>query len=78
MLSPLIWLSLSNEVALHHPVIANPMIVALRIAIARVEGWPREKAPRGSTIGWFKMTTAGRRLKNSLLACNLSLSDNAS
>jgi hypothetical protein len=51
MLSPLIWLSLSNEVALHHPVIANPAIVALRIAIARVGGWPRGKAPGGSTVG---------------------------
>jgi hypothetical protein len=77
-LSPQISPSLSNEVALHHPVIASPVIVALRIAIARVEGWPRGKAPGGSTVGWLKMTTAGRRLEDSLLACNLSLSERAS
>jgi hypothetical protein len=51
MLSPRISLSLSNEVALHHPVIANPAIVALRIATAKVEEWPRGKAPGGSTVG---------------------------
>jgi hypothetical protein len=49
MLSPLISLSLSNEVALHHLAIAGSVIVALRIAIARVEEWPRGKAPEGST-----------------------------
>jgi hypothetical protein len=51
MLSPLISLSLSNEGALHHLVIASPVIVALPIAIARVEEWPRGKAPEGSTVG---------------------------
>jgi hypothetical protein len=51
MLSPLISLSLSNEDALHHFLIASPAIVARRIAIARVEEWPRGKAPEGSTIG---------------------------
>ena len=58
MLFPLIWLSPANGVAVHHLVIANPVIVAPRIAIARVEGWPRGKAPGGSTIGQLKMTTA--------------------
>jgi hypothetical protein len=51
MLSPLISPSRSNEDALHHLVIASPVIVALRIAIARVEEWPRGKAPEGSTVG---------------------------
>ena len=78
MLFPLIWLSPSNEVAVLHLVIANLAIVALRIAIARVEGWLRGKAPGGSTVGRFKTTTAGRRLKNNLLTCSLSLSDSAS
>ena len=50
MLSPLISPSLSDEDALHHFVIAGPVIVALRSAIARVEEWPRGKAPEGSTI----------------------------
>lgn len=50
MLSPLISISLSNGDALHHLVIASPVIVALRIAIARAEEWPRGKAPEGSTI----------------------------
>jgi hypothetical protein len=77
MLSPRISLSLSNEVALHHPVITSPVFVALRIAIARVEGWLRGKAPGGSTVSLVKMITAGR-LEDGLLACNLSLSDSAS
>jgi len=51
MLSPLISLSLSNEDALHHLVIASPVIVALRIAIVRVEEWPHGKAPEGNTVG---------------------------
>jgi hypothetical protein len=51
MPSLLISLSLSNEDVLHHLVIASPVIVALRIAIARVEEWPRGKAPEGSTVG---------------------------
>ena len=51
MLSPLISLSLSNEDALHHPVIASLVIVALQIAKVRVEEWPREKEPEGSTVG---------------------------
>jgi hypothetical protein len=77
-LSPQISPSLSNEVALHHPVITTRVIVALRIAIARVEEWPRGKAPGDNTVGLFKMTTRGRRLDDILLACNLSLSDSAS
>jgi hypothetical protein len=51
MLSPLILPSLSNEDAFHRLVIASQVIVALRSAIARVEEWPRGKAPEGSTIG---------------------------
>lgn len=78
MLSLRISPSLSNVVALHRPVIANPVIVALRIAIVRVEEWPRGKAPGGSTVGLIKTTTVTTRLKGSLLACNLSLSDSAS
>ncbi len=78
MLSLRISPSLSNEVALHHPVIASPVIVALRIAITRVEEWPRGKAPKGSTVGLSKMAITGRKLENSLLACNLSFSDKSS
>jgi hypothetical protein len=50
MLSPLISPSLSNEDPLHHLVISSPVIVALRIAIARVEEWPRGKAPGDNTV----------------------------
>jgi hypothetical protein len=78
MLSPRISPSLSNGVALRHPVRASPGTGALRISIARVEEWPRGKAPGGSTVGLLKPTTAGRRLEDGLLACNLSLSDSAS
>jgi len=51
MRAPRISLSLSNEDVLHHLAIASLVIVALRIAIARVEEWPRGKAPEGSTVG---------------------------
>jgi hypothetical protein len=78
MLSLRISPGLLNGVALHHPVIANPVIVALRIAIAKVEEWPRGKAPGGSTVGLFNTTTVRIRLESGLLACNLSLSDSAS
>lgn len=51
MLSPLILPSLSTEDALHHLVIASLVIVALQTAKARVEEWPRGKAPEGNTVG---------------------------
>jgi len=49
-LSPRILPSLSNEVALHRPEIANSVSVALPIAITGVEEWLRGKAPGGSTV----------------------------
>lgn len=70
MLSPLISPSLSNEDSLHHSVIASPVIVALRIAIARVEEWPRGKAQEGSTMARINMTITGKRKEaRELYAC---------
>jgi hypothetical protein len=78
MFFPLILLSLSNAVALHHPVIGGLVNVAPQSAIIRVEEWLRGKERGGSTVDLHKMTIVGERSEVCLLTCSLSLSESAS
>jgi hypothetical protein len=61
MLFPLILLSLSNVVALHHPVIGGLVFVAPQTAIIRAEEWLRGTARGGSTVNLHKVTIVGER-----------------